>query len=97
MKLYCALCGRPMEQAAVLIGNHPVGPKCAKRAGLIALAQRKGGLVFPVVRRHVERPRHPFTADLFDVKEPCAKCSHPFDQNALGPHGCPNCEGEGLQ
>lgn len=65
MKLYCALCGRPMDQAAVLIGNHPVGPKCAKRAGLIALSQRKSGLVFPVVRRHVERPGFPETMDLF--------------------------------
>ena len=50
MKLYCALCGRQMDQAAVMIGNHPVGPKCAQRAGLMPLAQRKSGLVFPVLR-----------------------------------------------
>jgi len=66
MKLYCALCGRPMEQAAVLIGNHPVGPKCAQRAGLMPLAQRKSGLVFPVIRRRIEKPQHPQTPDLFD-------------------------------
>lgn len=66
MKLHCALCGRPMNQAAVLIGSHPVGPKCAQRAGLMPLAQRKSGLVFPVLRRKVQKPTHPETADLFD-------------------------------
>lgn len=67
MKLYCALCGRHMDQAAVLIGSLPVGPKCAQRAGLIPLAQRKSGLVFPVQRRRIEKPKHPQTLDLFEV------------------------------
>lgn len=67
MKLYCALCGRPMDQAAVLIGTLPVGPKCAQRAGLMPLAQRKSGLVFPVVRRQVAKPKQPETLDLFEV------------------------------
>lgn len=67
MKLYCALCGRPMDQAAVLIGSHPVGPKCAQRAGLMPLAQRKSGLVFPVMRRRIEKPQQPQTLDLFEV------------------------------
>ena len=66
MKLLCCLCGRPMDQAAVMIGTMPVGPKCAKRAGLTSLAKRKTGLVFPVVRRHIQKPDHPQTADLFD-------------------------------
>lgn len=66
MKLYCALCGRPMDQAAVLIGNQPVGPKCAQRAGLMPLAQRKSGLVFPVLRRKIAKPEQPQTADLFE-------------------------------
>jgi hypothetical protein len=66
VKLYCALCGRPMDQAAVLIGIHPVGPKCAKRAGLIEISRRKTGLVFPVVRRQVVKPQLPDTMDLFD-------------------------------
>ena len=65
MKLYCCLCGRPMDQAAVLIGAHPVGPKCAKRAGLLTLAHRKVGLVLPVVRRKIEKPDAPQTLDLF--------------------------------
>lgn len=67
MKLYCALCGRPMDQAAVMIGSHPVGPKCAQRAGLMPLAQRKSGLVFPVMRRRIEKPQQPQTLDLFEV------------------------------
>ena len=55
-----------MDQAAVMIGNHPVGPKCAKRAGLMPLAQRKSGLVFPVIRRKIAKPQQPQTADLFE-------------------------------
>ncbi len=67
MKLYCALCGRPMDQATVLIGNHPVGPKCAQRAGLMPLAQRKGGLVFPVHRRKIDKVPQAQTLDMFEV------------------------------
>ena len=67
MKLYCALCGRPMDQAAVMIGSHSVGPKCAQRAGLMPLAQRKSGLVFPVLRRRIEKPQQPRTMDLFEA------------------------------
>lgn len=61
--MYCALCGRPMDQAAVLIGSLPVG---AKRAGLMPLAQRKSGLVFPVLRKKIVKPQHPLTPDMFD-------------------------------
>lgn len=67
MKLYCALCGRPMDQATVLIGNHPVGPKCAQRAGLMPLAQRKGGIVFPVQRRKIDKVPQAQTLDMFEV------------------------------
>ncbi len=66
MRLYCALCGRPMDQAAVLIGSHPVGPKCAKRAGLMELAKRKSGLVLPAMRWKVVKVQYPQTGDLFD-------------------------------
>lgn len=66
MRLHCALCGRPMDQAAVLIGNMPVGPKCAHRAGLFPLAKRKSGLVFPVIPS--ARPkRDQKTMDLFEA------------------------------
>lgn len=65
MRLYCALCGRSMAQAAVLIGIHPVGPVCAKRAGLLDLAKRKAGLVMPVVRHQTVKRDDPQTMDLF--------------------------------
>ena len=43
MKQRCALCDRPMLNPAVLIGTLPVGPKCAKRAGLLELARKRVG------------------------------------------------------
>lgn len=43
----CALCGRSMNAAAVLIGQYPVGPKCARRAGLMPLAIKKTGAIRP--------------------------------------------------
>lgn len=55
-----------MDQAAVLIGTLPVGPKCAQRAGLMPLAKRKSGLVFPVTRRQIVRPKLPETMDMFE-------------------------------
>jgi hypothetical protein len=55
-----------MRQASVMIGTLPVGPKCAKRAGLDELAKRKTGLVFPAQRRHIEKPGMPQTRDLFE-------------------------------
>lgn len=66
MRLRCCLCGRSMDQAAVLIGAMPVGPKCAQRAGLLPLAKRKAGLVVPVVRQRIERAKYPQTGDLFE-------------------------------
>jgi len=43
----CVLCGRAMNQPAVTIGNMPVGPKCARRSGLMPLAAKKLGAVRP--------------------------------------------------
>jgi hypothetical protein len=43
----CALCGRGMGQPAVTIGTMPVGPKCARRAGLMPLAAKQTGAVRP--------------------------------------------------
>ena len=48
--MYCCLCGRRTATATVTIGDYPVGPKCARRAGLLELSKRKTGLVCPVVR-----------------------------------------------
>lgn len=41
MKLRCAFCGKPMRSAAVFLGHWPIGPTCAKNAGLMDKA-RKG-------------------------------------------------------
>lgn len=41
----CALCGRSMATSAVLIGDMPVGPRCARRAGLLELARKRQGLL----------------------------------------------------
>lgn len=68
MKLHCALCGRPMNQAAVLIGAMGVGPTCARKAGLIELSKRKSGLVFPVAGRKSTPKDDRRTMDLFEVE-----------------------------
>ena len=53
----CILCGRSMTSAAVLVASMPVGPKCARRAGLMPLAAKRAGLVKPgpLFRRHATR------------------------------------------
>lgn len=43
MTLHCAFCNRPMAQAAVMIGAMPIGPTCARKAGLLELARKKAG------------------------------------------------------
>lgn len=65
MKLHCALCGRPVTNPAVLIGQMPVGPKCARRAGLMELARRKvGQLTFPRLKFKRAEPQE--NMDLFE-------------------------------
>ena len=65
MKLRCALCGRPVLNPAVLVGREPVGPKCARRAGLVELAHRKvGQLSFP--RLKFKRPAPQENLELFE-------------------------------
>lgn len=49
--MHCALCGRSMDQAAVMIGAHPVGPTCARRAGLMDAARKRRGLLSLVAQR----------------------------------------------
>ena len=43
----CVLCNRSMVTPAVLIGSMPVGPRCARRAGLMPLAWKRSGQVRP--------------------------------------------------
>lgn len=64
MTLRCALCGRPVLNPAVMVGREPVGPKCARRAGLVELARKRtGSLSMP--RMRVTRQVSPETMDLF--------------------------------
>jgi hypothetical protein len=64
----CVLCSRSMLRPAVLIGAMPVGPKCARRAGLMPLAARKLGAVRPgpAYRRNATR-QELAQMDLFEV------------------------------
>lgn len=71
MRMQCCLCGRQMYRAAVLIGSHPVGPKCAKRAGLMSLVRRKSGLVFAANGQKTIVRQDAVTLDLFEVEVPC--------------------------
>ena len=65
MKHHCAFCGRPVLNPAVLIGSLPVGPKCARRAGLVEAARKRAGLLsLPLVRHR--RPAAQQNLNLFD-------------------------------
>jgi hypothetical protein len=56
-----------MRQPAVLIGAMPVGPKCARKAGLMPLAAKRAGSVRPgpAFRSHATRQE----ADQMDLFE----------------------------
>lgn len=65
MTYRCALCNREMSQPAVTIGQMPVGPTCARKAGLIEIGRKRQGAVrlhhkTPVVRGDEK------TMDLFE-------------------------------
>lgn len=62
----CVLCGRT-TQPAVMLADKAVGPKCAKKAGLLERARRGQGQVrlFNAPRR----PADPKTLDLFATEE----------------------------
>ncbi len=63
MRLICALCGKPTEPFA-FIGAMAVGPKCARKAGIVPAKARKGSAIRFV--KPVKRERLPQTLDLFD-------------------------------
>lgn len=63
MKLRCALCGRVTLNPAVMIGQEPIGPKCARKAGFLKLAGRRGSRMFTGMRHPVLRDTK--TMDLF--------------------------------
>ena len=61
----CAFCNRPMLAAAVFVGAMPIGPTCARKAGLLELARKKSG-VLRLARPSIGvRHADPETLDLF--------------------------------
>ena len=61
----CAFCNRPMLAAAVFVGAMPIGPTCARKAGLLELARKKAG-VLRLARPSIGVRRvDPETLDLF--------------------------------
>ncbi len=61
----CAFCNRPMLAAAVYVGALPIGPTCARKAGLLERARKKTGVLR--LSRPCTSPRRPDlqTLDLF--------------------------------
>lgn len=54
--MICVMCNRPMFAAAIMLGGYPVGPKSAKKRGLIESKRRKKS----------EAERDERTRDLFE-------------------------------
>jgi len=52
----CVICHRPMAKAAVTVGRAVFGPKCAQRAGLAPIKERRAPLFDRLVVRD-ERTR----------------------------------------
>ena len=63
MKTRCAICGRVTLNPAVMLGAEPIGPKCARRAGLLKLKRLSGSRIAAGVRRSPKPDQH--TLDLF--------------------------------
>ena len=61
----CAFCSRPMLQAAVFVGAMPIGPTCARKAGLLERARKKTGVLRLARHTAVAHRPDPETLDLF--------------------------------
>ena len=61
----CAFCNRPMLAAAVFVGANPIGPTCARKAGLLELARKKAGALRLARHTAVAHRPDPETLDLF--------------------------------
>lgn len=61
----CAFCNRSMQAAAVFVGAMPIGPTCARRAGLLDLARKKAGVLRLARPSTGPRRADPGTLDLF--------------------------------
>jgi len=64
MRLICVLCGRKTEPFA-FIGAMAVGPRCARKAGIVPAKIRKGSAIR--FASPVKREPGPYTPDLFDL------------------------------
>ena len=69
MTLHCAFCNRPMLAAAVFVGANPIGPICARKAGLLELARKKSGALRLARTSIGARRADPETLDLFTEEE----------------------------
>ena len=65
MTLHCAFCNRPMLAAAVFVGAMPIGPTCARKAGLLELTRKKARALCLARSSHSPRRLDPQTMDLF--------------------------------
>jgi DNA (cytosine-5)-methyltransferase 1 len=74
------------------------GPIRNQLAGaVLTMAHGQGGAEIATDRAPTLTCNHEAPIAVYPTGEaPCAFCGHPFDQEALGRYGCPNCEGEGL-
>ena len=61
----CAFCNRPMQAAAVFVGAMPIGPTCARKAGLLELARKRAGALRLARQSIGMRRADPETLDLF--------------------------------
>lgn len=61
----CAFCNRPMLAAAVFVGAMPIGPTCARKAGLLERARKKTGVLRLAGPSTSLRRPDPQTLDLF--------------------------------
>lgn len=61
----CAFCNRPMLAAAVFVGAMPIGPTCARKAGLLELVRKKAGVLRMARPSAGQRRPDPQTIDLF--------------------------------
>ena len=69
MRAHCVLCGRVLLHPSVFLGKQPVGPKCARNAGLIERARRSPGGYVQLAPKQAhaatQAQRDPKTMELF--------------------------------
>lgn len=68
LRRICALCGRD-TLPAVFIGLEAVGPTCARKSGLLALAKKGGARVTLSGYRRTPKAQGPQNMELFEDQE----------------------------